>query len=53
MVLVQDHNKWQILVNNTKKKWFPTQEEAFVADFHIKGDYNFAFLNGKIVPEKE
>jgi catechol 2,3-dioxygenase-like lactoylglutathione lyase family enzyme len=42
-----------ILVNNTKKKWFPTQEEAFVADFHIKGDYNFAFLNGKIVPEKE
>lgn len=42
-----------ILVNNTKKKWFPTQEEAFVADFHIKGDYNFAFLNGEIVPEKE
>jgi catechol 2,3-dioxygenase-like lactoylglutathione lyase family enzyme len=42
-----------ILVNNTKKKWFPTQEEAFVADFHMKGDYNFAFLNGKIVPEKE
>ncbi len=42
-----------ILVNNTKKKWFPTQEEAFIADFHIKGDYNFAFLNGKIVPKKE
>ena len=42
-----------ILVNNTKKKWFPTQEEAFVADFQIKGDYNFAFLDGKIVREKE
>ena len=42
-----------ILVNNTKKKWFPTQEDAFVADFHVKGDYNFAFLNGKIVVEKE
>ncbi|EDP95641.1 VOC family protein [Kordia algicida OT-1] len=42
-----------ILVNHTKKKWFPTQEEAHVADFHIKGDYNFRFLNGKIVTEKE
>ncbi|WP_420572332.1 VOC family protein [Kordia sp.] len=42
-----------ILVNNAKKKWFPTLEEAHVADFHVKGDYNFAFLNGKIVPEKE
>lgn len=41
-----------ILVNNTKKKWFPTQEEAFVADFHIKGDYNFAFLNSQIITEK-
>jgi len=42
-----------ILVNHTKKKWFPTLEEAFVADFHIKGDFDFAFLNGKIVTEKE
>jgi len=42
-----------ILVNNTKKKWFPTQEEAFIADFQLKGDYNFAFLNGKIITEKE
>ncbi len=41
-----------ILVNNTKKKWFPTQEEAFVADFQLKGDYNFAFTNGKIITEK-
>lgn len=42
-----------ILVNNTKKKWYPTQEEAFVADFQLKGDYNFAFTNGKIIVEKE
>lgn len=41
-----------ILVNNIKKKWFPTQEEAYPADFYIKGDYNFAFLNGTIVTEK-
>lgn len=41
-----------ILVNNTKKKWFPTQEEALVADFQLKGDYNFAFINGKIITEK-
>lgn len=42
-----------ILVNNTKKKWFPTQEEAFVADFQLKGDFNFAFTNGQIIVEKE
>ncbi|WP_046758652.1 VOC family protein [Kordia jejudonensis] len=42
-----------ILVNNTKKKWFPTQEEALIADFQVKGDYNFAFTNGQIITEKE
>jgi len=41
-----------ILVNNRLKKWFPTQEEAYPADFHIKGDYNFGFVNGTIVAEK-
>ncbi|MEM6721212.1 MAG: VOC family protein [Bacteroidota bacterium] len=41
-----------ILVNNAKKKWYPTLEDAFPADFHIKGDYNFAYLNGRIVTEK-
>ncbi len=41
-----------ILVNNTKKIWFPTQEEALIADFQLKGDYNFAFTNGKIITEK-
>ncbi|MCH2194412.1 VOC family protein [Kordia sp.] len=41
-----------ILVNNTKKKWYPTSEEAYPADFYIKGDYNFAFINGAIITEK-
>jgi len=41
-----------ILVNNAKKKWYPTLEDAFPADFHIRGDYNFGFINGKIVTEK-
>lgn len=41
-----------ILVNNTKKKWYPTLEDAFPADFHIKGDYNFAYINGRIITEK-
>lgn len=37
-----------ILVDKNKKKWYPTMEEAFTSDFIIKGDYNFAFINGKI-----
>lgn len=37
-----------ILVNNTKKKWYPTNDEAFTSDFIIKGDYNFTFTNGQI-----
>jgi len=37
-----------ILVDKNKKKWYPTMEEAFTSDFIIKGDYNFAFTNGKI-----
>lgn len=41
-----------ILVHTNKKKWFPTNEKIKTADFHITGDYNFAFVNGKIVTEK-
>lgn len=37
-----------ILVDKNKKKWYPTMEEAFTSDFIIKGDYNFAFTDGKI-----
>ena len=37
-----------ILIDKNKKKWYPTMEDAFTSDFIIKGDYNFAFTNGKI-----
>lgn len=37
-----------IIVNKTKKKWYPTMEEAFTSEFIIKGDYNFTFIDGKI-----
>ena len=37
-----------IIVDKNKKKWYPTNDEAFTSDFIIKGDYNFAFINGKI-----
>jgi len=37
-----------ILVNHRIKKWFPTDDEVFVSDFGIRGDYNFEFVNGRI-----
>ena len=37
-----------IIINKKLKKWYPTMEEAYTSDFIIKGDYNFAFTNGKI-----
>lgn len=37
-----------IVIDKNTKKWFPTMEEAFISDFIIKGDYNFAFESGKI-----
>lgn len=37
-----------ILIDKIKKKWFPTNDEAFTSDFIIKGDYNFSFVDGKI-----
>ena len=37
-----------ILVNQKIKKWFPTDDEVFVSDFGIRGDYNFEFVNGRI-----
>jgi catechol 2,3-dioxygenase-like lactoylglutathione lyase family enzyme len=37
-----------ILVNPKMKKWFPTDDEVFLSDFELVGDYNFEFVNGKI-----
>ena len=38
-----------ILVNNSIKKWFPTDDEIYLSDFIIKGDYNFEYKKGKII----
>ncbi len=38
-----------ILVNPIIKKWFPTDDEVFLSDFELVGDYNFEFVNGKII----
>ena len=37
-----------ILVNNEKKRWFPTNDEALRADFIIKGDFNFKYKQGTL-----
>jgi len=37
-----------IVIDRTRKKWYPTMDEALTSDFIIKGEYNFAFANGKI-----
>ncbi len=42
------HEGLFILIDKTKKKWYPTNAIAETSDFIIKGDYNFSFLNGKI-----
>lgn len=42
-----DHGMF-IIVNKTKKKWYPTNDIIYESDFVIKGDYNFEFTNGKI-----
>lgn len=37
-----------IIINKNIKKWYPTMETAYTSEFIIKGDYNFAFTDGKI-----
>lgn len=37
-----------IVIDKSIKKWYPTMDQAFTSDFIIKGDYNFAFIDGKI-----
>ena len=38
-----------IIVNPTLKKWFPTDDEIYMSDFRIRGDYNFEFKNGQLL----
>lgn len=37
-----------VLINPEIKNWFPSDDEAFVSDFRIMGDFNFEFVNGEI-----
>jgi len=43
-----NHDGLFILIDNTKKKWYPTNDQVFTSEFIIKGDYNFSFINGAI-----
>ncbi len=43
-----DDNGLFIVVNKYKKNWFPTGSKIEIADFIIKGDYNFSYQNGEI-----
>lgn len=38
-----------ILIDQNLKTWHPTGETAYAADFKIKGDYNFSFIDGEIL----
>lgn len=36
-----------IIANPKLKKWFPTDDEIYMSDFIIKGNFNLEFKNGK------
>ncbi|MCX2679684.1 VOC family protein [Galbibacter sp. EGI 63066] len=38
-----------ILVNKNEKKWFPTDDEIFISDLKVVGDFNFEYKSGKII----
>lgn len=37
-----------IIIDKSKKKWYPTNDPAASSDFFLEGDFNFAFINGQI-----
>jgi catechol-2,3-dioxygenase len=37
-----------IIINKNRKKWFPTNDEAFSSDFILEGEINLEFADGKI-----
>lgn len=43
-----NHEGLFILLDKTVKTWHPTSEAAHTADFIIKGDYNFNFIDGEV-----
>ena len=40
-----------IIIDKRRKQWFPTLEEAHVGDFTMRGDYNFSYIQGRVVGE--
>jgi catechol 2,3-dioxygenase-like lactoylglutathione lyase family enzyme len=38
-----------ILIDQNLKTWHPTGETVYAADFKIKGDYNFSFIDGEVL----
>ncbi len=44
-----DHMGLFIIANLTSKSWFPSNDKIYQSDFQIRGDYNFNFINGKII----
>lgn len=39
-----------IIIDQSKKGWLPNNDYAYTSDFKIRGDVNFDFVNGKIIP---
>jgi hypothetical protein len=38
-----------IIVDKSRKRWFPANDKVCTADFKITGDYNFVFEGGSVV----
>jgi catechol 2,3-dioxygenase-like lactoylglutathione lyase family enzyme len=38
-----------IIIKQSKKGWLPNNDFAYTADFKLRGDVNFDFVNGKII----
>ncbi|WP_147679058.1 VOC family protein [Algibacter pacificus] len=44
-----NHEGLLILIDKTVKTWQPTGEMAHTADFIMRGDYNFSFIDGEVL----
>ena len=44
-----NHEGLFIIANMKDKTWFPSNDKIYPSEFQIKGDYNFDFINGKII----
>jgi catechol 2,3-dioxygenase-like lactoylglutathione lyase family enzyme len=38
-----------IVIDKNKKKWYPTNDIAFSSDFTVEGDFDFSFVNGRVI----